>query len=132
MISATLLRCRKLGTLALEAVQRLVDASAAGGPVATAGNATESSGDGAALLDLTGDREFLTRETAEDALAAMLAKDAALRKVLLPACPELRLAPPQLQLIMSTQSVFPMHAGRAQAVTRFAVDCSKRGVVTKL
>ncbi len=76
----TLLHCRKLGTLALEAVQTLVDASQNSGPAATAGNATESSGDSAALLDLTGDREFLTRETAEDALAAMLAENAALRK----------------------------------------------------
>ena len=57
-----------------------MDASANGGPAASAGNATESSGDGAASLDLTGHRDFLTRETAEDALAAMLAENAALRK----------------------------------------------------
>ena len=62
-------------------MQTLVDASKDGGQAATAGNATESSGDGAASLDLSGDRDFLTRETAEDALAVMLAKDAALTKV---------------------------------------------------
>ena len=73
---------RKLGTLVLEAVQTLVDASQAGGNLAaTAGNATESSGDGAGTLDLSGSRDFLTREAAEEALAAMLVENAALRKV---------------------------------------------------
>ena len=66
----------------LEAVQTLVDASQGGGnAAATAGNATESSGDGAGTLDLSGSRDFLTREAAEEALAAMLVENAALRKV---------------------------------------------------
>ncbi len=66
----------------LEAVQTLVDASQGGGNAAsTVGNATESSGDGAGTLDLSGSRDFLTREAAEEALAAMLVENAALRKV---------------------------------------------------
>ena len=58
-----------------------MDACRDGASAATAGNATESSGEGAAVLDLTGTRDFLTREAAEDALASMLAENAALRKV---------------------------------------------------
>ena len=66
----------------LEAVQTLVDSSQGGGnAAATVGNATESSGDGAGTLDLSGSRDFLTREAAEEALAAMLMENAALRKV---------------------------------------------------
>ena len=72
---------RKLGTLVLEAVQALVDARRDGAPAAANGNATESSGDTATLLDLSGSRDFLTREAAEEALAAMFAENAALKKV---------------------------------------------------
>ena len=36
----------------------------------------------AQAVDLTGDREFLTSETAEQALAAMLAPDSAVTKVI--------------------------------------------------
>ena len=66
---------RKLGNLTLEAVTAIVVKSSN----ATAAVDTGAS-ENASVLDLTGDREFLTGDTAEDALAAMLAQGSTLTK----------------------------------------------------
>jgi large subunit ribosomal protein L31/Ran GTPase-activating protein 1 len=61
---------RKLSALVLEA--------AAGGGLAAAPAATAA---GAGAIDLTGDREFLTRESAQELLAPMLAPGAAITRI---------------------------------------------------
>lgn len=78
---------RKLGNLALESVRAIVAAAAAGEATSSAAGAEADAGDSATVLDLTGDREFLTRETAEDALAAMFADGSVLKKVPPQPCP---------------------------------------------
>ena len=66
----------------------LVLAAAKGQPKAQEQPVVQENGGGAnaAELDLTGEREFLTRETAQEALAPMLAPGSAITKVTGSAC----------------------------------------------
>lgn len=79
--------------MVLESVVAIVAAAAAGcASSSSAAGVGGAEGDSATVLDLTGDREFLTRETAEDALAAMFATGSVLTKV--PHCSSLAPLPP--------------------------------------
>ena len=71
---------RKLGNLVLATVTAIVAVARSGAPAG--GAAFGGAGaDAHVMLDLSGDREFLTRETAEDALASMLVSGSVLTKV---------------------------------------------------
>ncbi len=69
---------RKLASLVLDASQAR---SGASGAAEANGGAPHAAPRDAAELDLTGEREFLVAETAQDALASMLATGATVSRV---------------------------------------------------